>query len=208
MDIVSGDRIILQLSTFEDRFLGTVADIRDGRLMASVSMPPMVRDRLLVDVKASVKYAYDGRLLGFSSRVLNIAGGESAVVELEGPGEVFDAEERSEPRCICRYSATMTEGRKIAGGMVEDMSPSCARVRYIGDGLAGFPEELDRNVVLTFHPSELDDSGYSVGCVVSKSFMKNGERYIVLRFNPDEKEMLKRISGFIEAQVCCALPSA
>ena len=207
MDIISGDRIILQLSTFEDRFLGVVAGIgEDGRLVASVPMPPLVRARMLVDVKASVKYAYDGRLLGFSSRVLRVVDNGNTVVELEGPGEIFDAEERSEPRCNCCYSAVMTEDGKSVRGMVEDMSSSCARVRYIGEGLADFPEELGRSLVLSFHPAETEGDGYSVGCTILKSFMKNGERYLVLRFNPDETETLKRISDFIEDQVCCVLP--
>ena len=207
MDIVSGDRVIIQLSTFEDRFLGIVASIReDGRLMVFVTMPAAVRSRLRVDATASVKYAYDGRLLGFSSKVLNIVDHGDTLLELEGPGVVFDAEDRAEPRCACCYPAAVKEDGRAARGVVEDMSSSCARIRYIGDGLSDFPEETGRSVELVFHPFEMGEEGYSLGCTVAKSFMKNGERYVVLRFNADEKEALKRISGFIETQSCCILP--
>jgi hypothetical protein len=208
MDIVSGDRIILQLSTFEDRFLGIVAGVReDGRVMASVAMPAAALNRLRVDPHASVKYAHDGRLLGFSSRVLNIWQQDDTLVELEGPGTIFDAEERSEPRCNCCYPATMVEEGKAARGVVEDMSASCVRVRYVGNGLAPFPESSGRSVELTVHPFEMDEEGYSVGCSVVKSFMKNGERYIVLRFNSGDTDALRRISDFIETQACCILPT-
>lgn len=208
MDIVSGDRIILQLSTFEDRFLGIVAGVGDdGRLMASVALPPAARNRLLVDTTASVKYAHDGRLLGFSTRVLNVWERSDTLVELEGPGIIFDAEERSEPRCNCCYPATMAEDGKAARGVVEDMSASCARVRYVGNGLVPFPEDPGRGVELTIHPFEMDEEGYSVGCTVIKSFMKNGERYVVLRFNSGDTDALRRISGFIETQSCCVLPT-
>lgn len=208
MDIVSGDRVILQLSTFEDRFLGIVASIReDGRLMVFASMPGAVRARVRVDDRASVKYAYDGRLLGFSTKVLNVVDHGDTLIELEGPGVVFDAEERAEPRCVCFYPATLKEGGRVARGIVEDMSASCARVRYIGDGLTTFPEEAGLAVELTFHPFEMGEKGFSVGCSVVKSFMKNGEQYVVLRFNGDEAEALRRISNFIETQSCYLLPS-
>lgn len=207
MDITAGDRIILQLSTFEDRFLGVVADVReDGRMLVFATMPPAALARIKVDTVASVKYAFDGRLLGFSTRVLNAIDAEDTLIELECPGTVFDAEDRMEPRCSCCYPAIVVENGRAAQGVVEDMSASCARVRYIGDGLSDFPEVLERPVTLTFHPFEMDEMGYSVGCAVAKAFMKNGERYVVLRFNDDEKDARKRISRFIEAQVCCALP--
>ena len=208
MDIQSGDRIILQLSTFEDRFLGIVAGVRDdGRVMASVSMPRMALDRLRLDPHASVKYAHDGRLLGFATRVINVWQQDDTLLELEGPGTIFDAEDRAEPRCNCCYPATLVEDGSAARGVVEDISASCVRVRYVGNGLTPFPEDTGRCIKLTFHPFEMDEDCYSVGCTVVKSFMKNGERYIVLRFNREEKDSLRRISGFIEAQSCCLLPT-
>lgn len=207
MDIVSGDRIILQLSTFEDRFLGIVAGVsRDGRVLAAVSMPRAALDRLRIDSNASVKYAHDGRLLGFASRVLNYWEKDGVMVELEGPGTIFDAEERAEPRCRCCYPATMVEDGRAARGVVEDISASCVRVRYVGDGLSPFPEEPGRSVRLTFHPFEMKEERYAVGCSVVKSFMKNGERYVVLRFDSDDRDSLRRIAGFIEASACCVLP--
>ena len=207
MDIESGDRIILQLSTFEDRFLGIVAGVReDGRLMAFVTMPTAARQRLSVDDRAAVKYAHDGRLLGFSTRVLKVVDYEDTLLELEGPGTIFDAEDRSEPRCGCCYPAVVARNGQAVQGVVEDMSVSCARVRLVGSGADGFPGESGNGIDLTFHPFEMGESGYSIGCTVEKSFMKDGERYTVLRFNVDETSTLKRIAGFIEAQVCCALP--
>ncbi|MBG0790106.1 MAG: PilZ domain-containing protein [Desulfovibrionaceae bacterium] len=206
MDIESGGRIILQLSTFEDRFLGVVAGIRnDGRFMAFVTMPRAARDRLRVDDSAAVKYAYDGRLLGFSTRVLKVVDHEDTLLELEGPGVIFDAEERAEPRCACRYPATMSLNGQTVRGVVEDMSASCARLRLLDDWAGGFSAERGDSLTLTFHPFEMSANDYSIGCSVVKLFMKNGERYAVLRFDTGETDMLERISGFIEAQVCCAL---
>lgn len=208
MDIAAGDRIILKLSTFEDRFLGVVADLKeDGRLLVFATIPPAALARLKVDSTASVKYAYDGRLLGFTTRVINAVDSEDTLIELECPSSVFEAEDRREPRCDCCYPAVVVENGRAAQGVVEDMSASCARVRYIGEGLSDFPEKLERPVSLTFHPFEMDEVGYSVNCTVAKAFLKDGERYVVLRFNDDEKEARKRIASFIEAHVCSVLPT-
>jgi len=208
MDISSGDHIILQFSTFEDRFLGIVVDIKKaGRLLVFATLSEQVRKRVRMDGRAVVKYAYDGRLLGFSTRVLNTLPTKDTLIELAGPERVFEAEDRKEPRCACCYPAIIVEGERAARGVVEDMSASCARVRFLGNDLVPFPEEIGCPVRLTFHPFEMDENGYSVECSVVKAFMKNGERYTVLRFDESEKDVRRRIASFIEAQVCCSLPA-
>lgn len=207
MDIVSGDRIILEFSTFEDRFLGVVSDVTTkGNLIVNVTVPDSVIRRVKIHAFALVRYAFDGHLLGFASRVLCMSGGCEATVELTGPEAVFDAEDREEPRCSCSYPAIVVEGDKAAQAVVEDMSASCSRVRYLNGGLMDFPEKLGRSVRLSFHPFDTDEESYSIGCTVLKAFMKNGERYAVLKFNNDEPDALKRLSGFIGGHVCCVLP--
>ncbi|WP_316900162.1 PilZ domain-containing protein [Pseudodesulfovibrio indicus] len=207
MDINVGDRIILEVSTFGDRFLGLVADLKpDGRLLVFADMPHPVLERLRIDTFALVRYALDGRLLGFNTRVLNLADPHGRLLELAAPSASFDAEERSEPRCTCSFPAFLVHGDTALRGVVEDMSASCTRIRYLDQGPEEFPEEKGKQVRLTFHPFDMNSTGYSVGCRVLKSFMKEGVRYAVLKFNNDEPDARERISGFIEAQVCCSIP--
>lgn len=207
MDISVGDRVILEVSTFGDRFLGLVADLKpDGRLLVFADMPRPVVERLETDAFALVRYAFDGRLLGFNTRVLDLRESPGMLLELAAPGAPFDAEERGEPRCSCNFPAFLVHGDAALRGVVEDMSASCARIRYLDRGPETFPEEPGKPVRLTFHPFDMDSSGYSVGCTVVKSFMKEGVRYAVLRFDNDEPDARERISGFIEARVCCCIP--
>jgi hypothetical protein len=207
MDIAVGDYIILEVSTFEDRFLGLVAGLEpDGRLMVFADVPDAVMRRLATDTFALVRYAFDGKLLGFNSRVLNTLESPGTILELAAPEQIFDAEERSEPRCSCSFPAFVVNGKSAARGVLEDMSASCTRVRFMDGGEGGFPSETGGRVHLTFHPFDMDGDGISVGCTVLKVFMKNHAHYAVLRFNNDEPDARKRISGFIETQVCCRIP--
>jgi hypothetical protein len=207
MDIAVGDSIILEVSTFEDRFLGLVAGLKpDGRLMVFADVPEAVLRRLGTDAFALVRYAFDGKLLGFNTRVLNTLDSSGTILELAAPREVFDAEERSEPRCSCSFPAFVVNGKSAARGVLEDMSASCTRVRFMDGGEDGFPSEAGGRVRLTFHPFDMAGNGIAVGCTVLKTFMKDHAHYAVLRFNNDEPDARKRISGFIEAQVCCRIP--
>ncbi|BCS87425.1 PilZ domain-containing protein [Pseudodesulfovibrio sediminis] len=204
MDLVTGDKILLELSTFEDRFLGVVADVKsDGRLLVYVSLPPLAVERIGIHTPALIRYAYDGQLLGFASEILNTIHSSGVILELAGPESVFDAEERSEPRCVCRFPASIEGEGHVVQGVVEDMSASCARMHLFGDDLIEFPEDPGRVVKLTFHPFDKESEAFSVGCAVVKAFLRNGERFAVVRFNNDEPDTRKRISGFVEAQVCC-----
>ena len=210
MDIAVGDSIILEVSTFEDRFLGLVAGLEpDGRLMVFADVPRKVLKRLASDSFAQVRYAFDGKLLGFDTRVLSTLESPATILELAAPKKIFNAEERSEPRCTCSFPAFVVNGEFAARGVLEDMSASCTRVRFLDDGAdagPGFPSEPGGNVRLTFHPFDMAGDGVSVGCTVLKTFMKDNEHYAVLRFDNDEPDARKRISGFIEAQVCCRIP--
>ncbi|EGB13897.1 type IV pilus assembly PilZ [Pseudodesulfovibrio mercurii] len=207
MDIAVGDSIILEVSTFEDRFLGLVAGLgEDGRLTVFADVPDAVVKRLATDTFALVRYAYDGRLLGFTTRVLQTLDTPGTLFELAAPQRVFDAEERCEPRCCCTFPAFVANGKGAVRGVLEDMSDSCARVRFVDDGPDGCPAEKGGRVRLTFHPFDMAGEGIGVGCTVVKTFMRNHAHYAVLRFNNDEPDARKRISGFIEAQVCCRIP--
>jgi len=207
MDLAVGDKILVEFSTYGDRFLSIVADVKDdGRLLVYSPMTDPVIQRLKIDKKAKVLYAHDGRFMGFSTRILNDVEAPDTILELAKPNDCYDAEDRFEPRCSCRFPATVVEGDRAAQAVIEDMSASCSRIRFLNGGLVPFVEDVDREVKLTFHPFDVNDDGYSVGCLVKNAFMKDGKRYAVLEFNRDEKDARKRISNFIEAQVCCGIP--
>lgn len=207
MDLVAGDKILLEFSTFGDRYLSILTDVKDdGRLFVYAPITDVVVERLKTDTHAMVKYAYDGRLMGFSSRVLNKVDAPGVIIELAKPVEIFDAEERREVRCSCRFPATVVEGDKAAQAVIEDMSASCSRVRFLNGESEPFWDEDDQEVQLTFHPFDTESDGYSVGCMVKSSFMRDGKHYAVLQFNREERQARERISSFIEAQVCCGIP--
>jgi len=204
--IASGDKILMEFSTFGDRILSIVTDVReDGRLMVYAPLSAPVLDRFRTDVNARVRFARDGRLLGFSTRVLNPTAAPGTVLELAPPDEVYDAEDRNEPRCPCRFPALVETGGRAMRVVVEDMSPSCSRVRFLDDEWDSGEPLDDREVRLTFHPFALDQ-GYSLACDVRATFLKNGERYAVLGFRSDDAETRRRIDEFVEAQLDCGLP--
>jgi len=204
--LAAGDKVLMEFSTFGDRFLSIVTDVKeDGRLMVYSPITPLVSERLRTDRNVQVRFAHEGALRGFKTQVLS--GGESAntILELAAPSDSYDAEERAEPRCSCRFPAMVVEGERAAQAVVEDMSTNCSRVRFLNGGLIPFVEDMARDVRLTFHPFEVGD-GYSVECVVRNAFIKDGERYAVLEFKPEERDARKRIANFVEAQVCCGIP--
>ncbi|MDD3310646.1 PilZ domain-containing protein [Pseudodesulfovibrio sp.] len=206
MNIASGDKVLMEFSTFGDRFLSIVTDVReDGRLMVYAPLSPPVIARLRTDVSARVRFAHEGRLKGFATRVLNPAAPPGAVLELAPPDGVYDAEDRTEPRCPCRFPALVEAGGRAMRAVVEDMSTSCSRVRFLEDDWGSGESLDDREVRLTFHPFALDQ-GYSVACDLRAVFHKNGERYAVLGFRSDDAETRRRIDEFVEAQLDCGLP--
>ncbi|MGL1862131.1 MAG: flagellar brake protein [Pseudodesulfovibrio sp.] len=201
-----GEKLLIEFSTFGDRFLGVITDVKeDGRLIVYSAIPQVVQKRLKSDPHALVRFAHEGVLRGFKSRILNSKDSPECVFELAGPDSHFDAEDRCEPRCSCCFPATVVEGKHAAQAVVEDMSSRCSRVRFLNGGLESFVEGFENKVRLTFHPFDIGD-GYSVDCTVVNSFMKEGDRYAVLEFKSDEKDACRRISQFVEAQVCCGIP--
>lgn len=206
MDLAAGDKVLMEYSTFGDRYLSIVTDVKDdGRLYIFSPITAPVIERFKTDPKALLKYAHDGRLLGFSTRVLNRVEQPGTIVELAAPKDVFDAEERTVVRCCCRFPATVVGGDKTIQAVIEDMSVNYSRVRFF-NGDVSFFEDADHPVQLTFHPFDTEGDGYSVECVLRNSFMKNGMQYAVLEFNRSEVAARKRIASFIEAQVCCGIP--
>ncbi|WP_158948818.1 flagellar brake domain-containing protein [Pseudodesulfovibrio cashew] len=203
--IQAGDKILLEFSTFGDRFLSVVTDVvQDGRLLVYSPVTAPIIERLETDRKVVVKYAEGGKLLGFRSRVLNRLNPGNSLFELAPPERTFDAEERAEPRCSCGFPAMIREGAFEFQAVVEDMSHSCSRIRFLNGGSA-FAEGMEGDVSLTFHPFDMD-KGYSVECIVKNIFLKGDVRYAILEFKKDEAEARNRISRFIEAKVCCGIP--
>ena len=204
--ILAGEKILMEFSTFGDRFLSVVTDVKDdGKLFVYSPITSPIVERLKTDTHALVRFAHEGVLCGFKTQVLNKVDAPGIILELAGPNEVFDAEERNEPRCSCRFPATVVEGDKAAQAVVEDMSANCSRVRFLNGGLVPFVEDVENDVQLTFHPFDVGE-GYSVGCVIKNAFVKDGQKYAVLEFKPEEKDARDRIARFIEAQVCCGIP--
>lgn len=201
--LAAGDKILLEFSTFGDRFLSVVTESRgDGSLLVYSPMPPPILERLKSDKCVFVRFAHEGSLLGYASRVLNEVKSANTVLELQAPREVLDAEDRKEPRCACHFPAIVVEGERAAQAVVEDMSASCSRVRFLnGDMELAFGKRVN----LTFHPFAMNE-GYSVGCTVVNCFLKDGKHFAVLEFARDEARARERIGEFIEAQVCCGIP--
>jgi len=201
-----GDKILMEFSTFGDRFLSVVTDVgADGRLYVYAPIPPLVVERLKTDRYARVRFAYEGELHGFDTRVLNDVETAGSIIELEKPVAMYEAEERFEIRCPCCFPATVVEGDRSIQAVVEDMSNSCSRVRFLNGDLFPFAEEGDNDVRLTFYPFDMSE-GYSVGCSVRNTFMKDGSRYVVLEYKSNEDEACEKIAHFVEAQLFCGIP--
>ncbi|WP_285905744.1 PilZ domain-containing protein [Pseudodesulfovibrio pelocollis] len=206
MPLAAGDKVLMEFSTFGDRFLCVVTEVGEhGRLFVYAPVPQPVVKRMARDRTARVRFAHEGVLRGFDTRVLNRDYPPGVILELAGPGRVYDAEDRVEPRCRCRFPALVADGagRAVVRGVVEDMSASCTRVRLSDEGfLSGFN---GTEVRLTFHPFDPDE-GFTVVCTVRKSFLKNSIRYLVLEFSPGEADARQRIARFVEAQLRCGEP--
>ena len=205
VNIVAGDKILMEFSTLGDRFLSIVTDVTDdGRLLVYSPVPNLVVKRLRTDKKVFVRFAHEGELQGFKSKVLNDVESSNTILELQKPRNIHQVEERHEPRCACHFPATVVAGNAAAQAVVEDMSASCTRVRFLSDNIP-YKDDTESVVDLTFHPFDVGE-GYSVRCLVTKSFMKNNVHFAILRFRPEEKDARSRIARFVEAQVCCGIP--
>jgi len=205
MPLAAGDKVLMEFSTFGDRFLCVITEVGEhGRLSAYAPVPPAVVERMAVDRNARVRFAQEGVLRGFDTRILNRDNPPGAILELAGPGRVYDAEDRAEPRCRCRFPAVVADGagRVLVHGVLEDMSASCTRVRLTGDGRGSLVGGVGAEVRLTFHPFDPDE-GVTVACRVKKSFLKNSVGYLVLAFSPGETVARRRIARFVEAQLHC-----
>ena len=200
-----GDKVLMEFSSFGDRVLSVVAEIKDdGRMMVYSPVPQPILERLKTDKNVLVRYAHEGRLRGFKTQVLNDIVSATTVLELAKPDKSFDAEERKEPRCACSFPATVIDGDMSLDGVLEDISASCSRIRFLnGDGIP-FVKGAKNEVGLRFFPFGNDP--FVVQCMVKNGFMKAGAEYAVLQFKEEEREARARIAQFVEAQICCAIP--
>jgi len=204
-EIHAGDKILMEFSTFGDRLLGVVIDVReDGCLLVYSPLPKPILKRLKADSKILIRYAHEGILRGFKSKVLNNVESRETIIVVERPNSTFQAEDRAEPRCNCSFPATVIDGNRAAQAVLEDISTSCTRVRFL-NGDIPFLEEVGGEVKLTFHPFEVGE-GYSVLCTVKNMFLKDYACFAILEFKRSEVDARSKIAGFIEAQVCCGIP--
>ena len=203
---MAGDKVLMEFSTFGDRFLSVVTDVKDdGRLLVFSPLSAPVVERLTTDTKARVRFAHEGRLHGFRTEVLNKIDGPGSLLELAAPEGFYDAEDRCEPRCPCRFPAVIEKGGKSMTAVVEDMSATCSRVRLLNGGFASLGESGESEVRLTFHPFAMGE-GYSVNCIVRNTFIRDDAPYAVLSFKPEETEARQKIGQFVEAQLFCGIP--
>ncbi|MFH1913722.1 MAG: PilZ domain-containing protein [Pseudomonadota bacterium] len=175
MPLAAGDKVLMEFSTFGDRFLCVITEVGEhGRLSVYAPVPQAVVDRMARDRTARVRFAHEGSLRGFDTRVLNRDNPPGVILELSGPGRVYDAEDRAEPRCRCRFPAIVTDGarRVVVRGVVEDMSASCTRFRLSDDEQGSLSGFNGSEVRLTFHPFDPDE-GLAVACTVSKNLSVN-----------------------------------
>nr|WP_287555045.1 PilZ domain-containing protein [Pseudodesulfovibrio sp.] len=213
---MAGDKVLMEFSTFGDRFLGLVTEVvGDGRLFVYAPVPQLVHRRFVTDRVARVRFAFEGALRGFDTRVLNRDNPPGLILELAAPGRIYDAEDRCEPRCPCRFPAMVADKGGGVRAVVEDMSASCTRVRLVGgngrctDGNGGsgwkpLSDTPEAEVLLTFFPFDMGD-GCTVACVVRKLFMKDGVYFAVLEFKPEETAVRERIARFVEVQIECGI---
>lgn len=201
----AGDKILMEFSTFGDRLLSVVNDVKeDGSLLVYSPMPEPVLQRLRTDKKVFVRYVQNGVLRGFRSQVLNEVESSENLLVIKRPDTVFNAEDRGEIRYGCSFPATVVDENRAAKAILEDISASYTRVRFlVGD--VPFLEEVGGMVRLTFHPFEMGE-GINVMCMVKNVFRKDHFCYAILEFNQEEKEIRNRIKGFIEAQTRCGIP--
>ncbi|WP_243545955.1 PilZ domain-containing protein [Pseudodesulfovibrio tunisiensis] len=208
MRLVPGDKVLVEYSTFGDRLLSVIADVRNGnRLVVYSPLTPPILERLRTDSRALVKFVQEGRLRAFRSRVLNSVTALGELVELDYPGFAVDADERCEPRCGCRFPATVMLGERSMDAVVEDMSESCARVRFREPGSCLTDRDSDREVRLAFRPFD-PERGYDVSCEVQSVFMRDRDMHAVLRFSEKDREMRDRISRFVASQLQCMTDSS
>lgn len=205
MNIHVGDRVLLEFSTFGDRFISVVTVIGDdGRLFVHAPVTPPIIERLKTDTAAQVRFADQGRLIGFKTIVLNRVESANSIIELAGPSAFFDAEERTEPRCPCRFPAIISANGHALRCVVEDMSASCTRVRLLDNG-GQSPFVSGEQLTLTFHPFDVSE-GYKVGCIMRNVFTREGAVHMLLEFGRADKGMRTRIASFVDAQMACGIP--
>lgn len=212
MRFMAGDKVLMEFSTFGDRFLCVITEVAgDGRLFVYAPVPQPIHRRFVTDRGARVRFAFEGSLRGFDTRVLNNGDTPGVILELAGPGRIYDADDRREPRCPCCFPAVVEDRGGSVRAVVEDMSASCTRVRFVG-GNAGsvgndwrpLPDMPEAEVCLTFFPFDMSD-GCTVACVVRKLFMKDGERFAVLEFKDGDTAVRDRIARFVEARIKCGV---
>jgi hypothetical protein len=212
MRFMAGDKVLMEFSTFGDRFLCVITEVaEDGRLFVYAPVPQPVHRRFVTDRIARVRFAFEGALCGFDTRVLNSGNPPGVILELAGPGRIYDAEDRCEPRCPCRFPAMVTDRGGGVRAVVEDMSAKCTRVRLVdgigrdsANGWRPLSDTPEAGVLLTFYPFDMGD-GYTVACVVRKLFMKDGRQFAVLEFKAGETAVRERIARFVEAQIECGV---
>lgn len=202
--ISAGDKVLIQFSTFEERLLSVVIDVgEEGGLMVYAPLLPKIVQRLQSDSRVEVRFAYEGSLLGFHTRVGNPVENVMTVLELDPPRECYDAEERCEPRCPCCFPATVHFDDKMITAVVEDMSVVSTRIRLLTDSVLSLAN-VGSTVRLVFQPFD-EGVVYSIKCVVLNVFVKDGSQYGVLEFGSEQDDARQRIEQFVEGQLACGV---
>lgn len=197
MQLVVGDRALFEFPPLGDRFVGVVTenDPENG-IVAYVSTPAYAAGRILANAPAMVFFAREGRLMGFRAIVEESHHGSGTTVRLLPEGFPEDMDVRSEPRAVCSFPATLTNGSDVHEGFLVDMSPSAARMRLTpGDDIP----EVGARAMLRFRVFGAGDH-YEVPCSVYRRFVKEDVPHAVLTFDDPAEEFRRAVAEFIEYQ--------
>ena len=206
MHLLSGDKVLVEYSTFGDRHLGVVADASvPESLLVFAPIPLGAAERSRKDPTITVRYVREGRFKGFTSSLCNTIAPPAGLLEIVRPELDEDLDDRLEPRCLCCFPAKIVFEGRTTDAVVEDMSASCARLRLAGPGSLPQPGDA-QEVKLVFSPFDPDEQ-YGILSRVTKSFMVEGRRYLVLRYVATDVEMIHRISRFVDSRLGCGITS-
>jgi hypothetical protein len=197
MQLAVGDRALFEFPPLGDRFVGVVTESDpESGIVAYVSTPVYAAGRILANAPVIVLFAREGRLLGFRARVEESHYGSGTTVRLLPKGYPEDMDVRSEPRAMCSFPATLTNGKDAHAGFLVDMSTSAARMRLNPD--EEIPE-VGAHAVLRFRVFGAGDE-YEVSCSVYRRFVKEDVPHAVLTFDDPAEDFCRAVAEYIEYQ--------
>lgn len=199
MCISVGDKVLMQYSTLGDRLLSVVTDVLEGEYIIVYSpVSATAVYRLKKNNTAVIKYVSEGLLKGLKTHVLGELKAGDELIRLAYPKEEVEVEMRKEPRCPCCFPAMLEVDGQFYEAHVADMSSSAFRIRFhdpavsMNGGLDSSEASLE---FFIFEPTNT----YRVDCTILKAFMKDHEKFAVLKINGNQ-EIREKIAHYVATQ--------